>query len=267
MKRKSLLSFTLIELLVVVAIIGILAALLLPAVESAMSRARTSICLGNERQQLLAFALYSDDANDGMLFHPMDMSGSAAGVMPFTNLKPYLNKAEIWQCPEQAILFDPTSANRWGYAMNGLLSTRGYTIAGPGYLTPSITYKGAAYTNVAVRLDELLYPATSGIFMDRIAFATQANGDLNGTWYTATPPYVRELNWDYSAWPTHLGKKANNFGRADGSARTYQWREIVAWNYWGYTPIPGGALPIPRGYLWTGFAAGGPIAQSGWMTE
>lgn len=57
-------GFTLVELLVTIAIMGTLAALLLPVLSAAKNRARRTTCLNNLRQINLGIRLYSDESND-----------------------------------------------------------------------------------------------------------------------------------------------------------------------------------------------------------
>jgi prepilin-type N-terminal cleavage/methylation domain-containing protein/prepilin-type processing-associated H-X9-DG protein len=78
---KSTSAFTLIELLMVIAVIGILAALLLPALSRAKAKAQRTACMNNLRQINLGIRMYSDDSNDAS-----PSPGSAAGPTNFVSL-------------------------------------------------------------------------------------------------------------------------------------------------------------------------------------
>ena len=72
-------GFTLIELLTVIAIIGILAAILIPVVGAVRSTARNAQCISNLRQIGTATVLFLND-NDGRFFYGRD-DGSRLNVL------------------------------------------------------------------------------------------------------------------------------------------------------------------------------------------
>ena len=102
--RSTKKGFTLIELLTVIAIIGILAAILIPVVSSVRESARASKCLSNLRQIGLSLALYTDD-HDGRF--PFRIGGTGAVQwsrqledygLPTRSQNPTLDH-EVFVCP------------------------------------------------------------------------------------------------------------------------------------------------------------------------
>lgn len=102
MHRSSRRAFTLIELLVVIAIIGVLVALLLPAVQQAREAARRTQCKNNLRQLGLALHNYHDafstfpsgwiGVEDGVQTAHEGINGIGWGAM----ILPYLDQSPLY---------------------------------------------------------------------------------------------------------------------------------------------------------------------------
>jgi prepilin-type N-terminal cleavage/methylation domain-containing protein/prepilin-type processing-associated H-X9-DG protein len=98
-RRTCLQGFTLLELLVVVAIIGVLAALVSPAVVGALEFANTVECANNLKNVGLGVRFYAD-AHDGR-FPPSSCPsvGEARESWWLNALQPYAGTTLLYRCP------------------------------------------------------------------------------------------------------------------------------------------------------------------------
>lgn len=145
--RRRSRAFTLVELLVVIAIIGVLIALLLPAVQAARATARRTACLNNLKQ--IALACHQYDQTHSQLppaktsSTATDNTGTFVVILPFleqssayrlfnfsktykdvANQQVVAQRIGVYLCPEMKLTYDvpDTGCNEFGapgsYAVN-----------------------------------------------------------------------------------------------------------------------------------------------------
>ncbi len=98
--RKA--GFTLVELLVVIAIIGILAGLLLPAIQQAREAARRASCTSNMRQLALAATSFHDTHKKLPSSVRPAGSTNAPRIAGLTQILPFIERTDLYNAYDQS---------------------------------------------------------------------------------------------------------------------------------------------------------------------
>jgi prepilin-type processing-associated H-X9-DG protein len=232
-------------LLVVIAIIAILAAMLLPALAKAKTKAQGIMCMSNTRQLMQAVHLYGGDNRD---YFPMNVDGSVAqsgapigsngGYYPWImgwltwDLSPHNTNSLYLTSDNYAVLARYSAAAQKIYKcpadnrVSGPQAQRGWTER-----VRSVSMNGAVGKGVRPATDGLLNcekifekmsdvtrpgPANLWVFLDE-----HPDSINDGAFFNAQKTY------EWIDMPSNQHNNACGFAFADGHSEIHKWRSSV----------------------------------------
>jgi prepilin-type N-terminal cleavage/methylation domain-containing protein len=170
-------AFTLIELLVVIAIIGVLAALLFPALAAAKARAQRTVCMNNLRQINGGLRMYSDDSADKA---PSSPNSSNTYVLNFIGYKALMKSYVgpegasaqnlLFVCPADKFYYEFNATNQT-YIPQSLCRQPAYNYSSYWFNSGSPTIFGTNSPGIAGRsIGSIKQPAKTVLVAEMPAF-------------------------------------------------------------------------------------------------
>lgn len=234
-------AFTLIELLVVIAIIGVLAALFLTVLSRAKGKATGIQCMNNNRQLMLAWKMYVDDAGDHL---PNSKGGPHAWMTGDLNYNPNnrsnwdpsvdIMKSPLWPfCGKNSGIFkcpaDPSSVNVSGktlprvrsISMLNWVGGRGDAKGNPDDMGWSNTKLGntSGEYRVYYRMADMVTPGPANTFV----FVEEPMDRINDGFFVTDMLTYPNTTDDICDFPAQYHSGGANFSFADGHSQIKKW--------------------------------------------